>query len=658
MAREQFSQWADIFPDALALVTPDGIIEAGNRKFQSLLGKKSGAIRGQSLTEFFFTPSDEGIVSYLRQCGRSRQFTLGSLHLKAATEVGDAARFRSEGALFAQQSEGTSSVILLRLTPRSLANQFSALTHQIHDLNLEIKKRMAAEKELARQQNWLQVTLSSISDAVIATDTGGRIVFMNPTACALTGWTSADGIGQELETIFNIVNEESRLPVRNPVQRTLEEGVITGLANHTVLVSRSGVSVAIDDGAAPIRDEEGIIRGVVLVFHEVTEQRNLERSLREQTQRLLEENRRKDEYLAMLAHELRNPLAAVANAFEVLRRLPAIPAVGLNTCQIAEGQLRQLRKLIDDLLDVSRMTHGKITLEKTRSELSAIVAQALETMKPFLSSRMIQLDIDMCADALWVDADFVRLAQVIGNVLHNAGKYTSAGGRVTVRTAQDRSDALITIRDDGHGIPETLLPYIFDLFVQGDQSLSRTEGGLGIGLTLARSIVGLHNGSIQARSEGVGKGTEFTVRIPLADAPQEAASTVTEHVSTAPSSGLRILVVDDNPALVVTFATLLELSGHTLQTALNGDSALDQFASFEPDVVLLDVGLPGVDGFAVARALRQRDRSGKLRIVGISGYGQQEYQTIGKEAGFDAYLVKPVDYDELEHLLTAFRSNP
>ena len=236
-------------------------------------------------------------------------------------------------------------LILLRLTPRSIANQFTVLTRQIEELHREMKARRAAEKELAKQQRWLQVTLSSISDAVIATDTAGRVVFLNPTASSLTGWTSVDAIGQELESIFTIVNEETRLPVRSPVHRTLEEGIITGLANHTVLISRTGVSVAIDDGAAPIRDEDGQIRGVVLVFHEVTNQRNLERSLREQTQRLLEENRRKDEYLAMLAHELRNPLAAIANALAVLQSSPSVPAAGLDTCQIAEEQLRHLRKL-------------------------------------------------------------------------------------------------------------------------------------------------------------------------------------------------------------------------------------------------------------------------------------------------------------------------
>ena len=652
MVPEQFAQWADIFPDALAVVTREGLFQAANRKFLALLGQSRETLQGQPLAAYVLTPSDK-VDELLGLCARSRQFTLGSLVIKPQTLGSEGSHYRSEGALLSPRTDRRPALILLRLTPRPVANQFTILTQQIDKLNREIKGRIAAEKELAKQQRWLQVTLSSISDAVIATDTSGRVVFMNPTASTLTGWTSADAIGQELATVFNIVNEETRLPVRNPVQRTLEEGIITGLANHTVLISRSGLSTAIDDGAAPIRDEDGQIKGVVLVFHEVTNQRNLERSLREQSQRLLEENRRKDEYLAMLAHELRNPLAAIANALAVLQKLPEIPPLGLETCHIAGEQLRHLRKLIDDLLDVSRITHGKITLQKTRVPLSAIVAHAVETMKPFLASRQIDLVTEFDPEPIWVEADSYRVAQVIGNILHNAGKYTPPQGRVTVRTGRNGADAVVSIRDAGAGIPETLLPYIFDLFVQGDQSLSRTEGGLGIGLTLARSIVGLHQGSIAADSAGVGAGTEFIVRIPLSDAP-EGTSTDPPATSREASRGLRILVVDDNPALVATLSTLLKLSGHEPETALNGSQALDLCTSFHPHVVLLDVGLPGMDGFAIARELRRRGCNAYLRIIGISGYGHQEYQDLGKEAGFDAYLVKPVDHDELERLLRTF----
>lgn len=652
MVPEQFAQWADLFPDALAVVTREGLFQAANRKFLALLGQSREALQGQPLAAYVLTPPEE-LDSLLGLCARSRQFTLGSLLIKPQAAGSEGTHYRSEGALLSPGTAGQPALILLRLTPRAVANQFTILTQQIDKLNREIQGRIAAEKELARQQRWLQVTLASISDAVIATDTSGRVVFMNPTASALTGWAAADAIGQELETIFNIVNEETRLPVRNPAQRTLEEGVITGLANHTVLISRSGVSTAIDDGAAPIRDEDGQIKGVVLVFHEVTNQRNLERSLREQTQRLLEEGRRKDEYLAMLAHELRNPLAAIANALAVLQRIPEVPPVGIETCHIAGEQLRHLRKLIDDLLDVSRITHGKITLKKTCTLLSAIVAHAVETMKPFLASRQINLVIEFDPKPIWVEADSYRFAQVIGNILHNAGKYTPPQGRVTVRTRQEGSDAVLSISDAGAGIPATLLPYIFDLFVQGDQSLSRTEGGLGIGLTLARSIVGLHQGSIAAYSEGAGAGTEFIVRIPLSSAPEET-SRLPVGAGREPSGGMRILVVDDNPALAATLATLLKLSGHEPQTALNGTQALELSTSFQPHVVLLDVGLPGMDGFAIARELRRRDNHSFLRIIGISGYGHQEYQELGKEAGFDAYLVKPVDHDELERLLSRF----
>lgn len=653
MLQDPFSQWAEIFPQALALVTREGVIQAANRRFLDLLGCGAEEVRGQALSRYVVT-SDEEIHSWLGLCARSRQFVLGTLQLKLPSLGSDEGHVRSEGALFAPAQDGNPTGLLLRLTPRSEANQFTFLKQQIDALNTEIKLRRAAEIELAKQQRWLHVTLSSISDAIIATDTAARVVFMNPTASVLTGWALADAVGQDLETIFHIVNEETGLPVRNPAQRTLQEGVITGLANHTILISRNGSSVAIDDGAAPIRDEAGRIQGVVLVFHEVTNQRNLEKSLREQTQRLLEENRRKDEYLAMLAHELRNPLAPIANAFAVLKKIPGLPSIATETCHIGEGQLRHLRRLIDDLLDVSRMTHGKISLTTSRVDLSTIVSHAVTTMRPFLVSRDIDLEVTVAPQTIWVEADAFRFAQVVSNLLHNAGKYTAPQGRVTLRVTRDHQDALVSVRDTGSGIPETLLPYIFDLFVQGDQSLSRTEGGLGIGLTLVRSIVALHNGSIVAQSDGPERGSEFVVRIPLASPPDDAQALPPAATSQEVPTGLRILVVDDNPALVTTLATLLSLSGHQPETALNGTEALERSTTFQPHVVLLDIGLPGMDGFTVARQLRQRQSIRPLRIIAISGYGHAEYQDLGKAAGFDAYLVKPLDHDALDRLLATY----
>lgn len=651
MLAEQFAQWANIFPYALAMVTRKGIIRDANRHFVGMLGRSYDAIVSRPLSDFSAT-SDEDLHALLTSFSRSRDFTPGSLLLKAPTQE-TAAPFRCEGALLSPETASDPAMLLLRFTPRSEANQFTALKLQIEALNREISTRLTAERELDKQRRWLQVTLSSISDAVIATDTGARVIFMNPTASALTGWANADALGQPLETIFHIINEETRLPARNPVQRTLAEGVITGLANHTVLIARTGAEVAIDDGAAPIRDETGHVAGVVLVFHEVTNQRNLERSLRQQTQRLLEENRRKDEYLAMLAHELRNPLAPVANALAALKRLPVLPPVGIETIHIAEEQLRHLRRLVDDLLDVSRMAHGKITLQKTRADLRQIISHAVETIKPFLASRQVQLHVDLSAAAMWLNADPFRLSQVLTNLLHNAGKFTEPQGSVSVGVTQDAEEVNISIRDTGKGIPETLLPYIFDLFVQGDQTISRTEGGLGIGLTLARNIVSLHDGTITATSAGPGKGSEFLVRIPLVDqaggSEDHAPMSTLEH-----PTGLRILVVDDNAALVQTLATLLNLSGHVVETALSGTDALARIAAFSPDVVLLDVGLPGMDGFSVAREVRARHQGGPLRIIAISGYGHAEYQTMGKEAGFDAYLVKPIDHEELDRLLALY----
>lgn len=654
MSGLHFAQWGDIFTYPLVVVTKEGVIEEANQSFRQHLGLDS-IPRGLPLHNLTLVPPQE-VAEYLHRCARSRQFHPGSLRFKTDGSP-DGTVFRCDGALLVPASEQKLALILLRLTPKAGPDEFQLLKRQIESMNQEIRRRMAVERELERQQRWLQVTLSSISDAVIATDLNGRIVFMNPTASSFTGWAIVDAMGQTLENVFRIVNEDSRLPVANPVHRTLREGVITGLANHTLLIARDGSTLPIDDGAAPIRDETGRIQGVVLVFHEVRSQRDLERSLREQTQRLTEENRRKDEYLAMLAHELRNPLAPIGNTLAILQKMPELPPTVKETCQVAEQQLNHLRHLIDDLLDVSRLTRGKIEIRKQPVELMKIVSEALNAIRPHALSRGVALSIEPADHPIGIEADAFRIAQVVSNLLHNAIKYTPQGGTVTVRTFETGEQSVISVKDTGAGIPATLMPYIFDLFVQGDQSISRTEGGLGIGLTLVRSIVAMHGGTVTAHSDGPGQGSEFLVSLPRCSLPADVGRPASRPVVAprpARAAQLRILLVDDNPALVATLAQLLRLSGHTTETAVNGAEALERVTTFKPQVVLLDIGLPGMDGFAVARQIRLHYQAAALRIVAVSGYGQKEYKTLAREAGCDAYLVKPIDHDELDQLIAVY----
>jgi PAS domain S-box-containing protein len=797
-----------------------------------------------------------------------------------------------------------------------------------------------AQREEHRQREQLRVTLSSIGDAVIVTDTRGIVSFLNPVAQELTGWAPQEAAGQPLEQVFRILNEETRQPVENPVSKVLREGVIIGLANHTVLVARDGREMPIDDSAAPIRGEDGTVAGVVLVFRDVTEVRkaiearlhlaaivessedaiiskNLEgiiiswneaarrlygytpeeiigkplsilvppdhpdelpdlldrikqgeridhletvrlrkdgsrvevsltispiknaegkiigaskiardisarkrneASLRfladaskllselldvkstlqkvaglavphyadwcavdmleadnslqrvavahvnpakvelahelhrrfppnpdtsvgvwnvlrtgrsellseipesllvetVQDQELLrilselglksymgvpltvrgktigvitfiaaesgrlyepadlqlaeelarraaiavenarlysglkEADHRKDEFLAMLAHELRNPLAPIRNALELMK-MPGVNHDAVEQArQMIERQVQHLVRLVDDLLDVSRIMRGRIELRKEPIELATLIAQVIETAQPILDAQGQELIVSVPPERLQLDADPVRLAQVIGNLLHNAAKYSQQAGRVWLSVEPQGKGAVIHVRDEGAGIHPDLLPHIFDLFVQEDRSLERSQGGLGIGLTIVRKLVEMHGGTITAHSEGPGKGSEFVLRLPGLRAATEQGPAKASPEPAPAAASRRVLVVDDNVDAAESMAMLLRLWGHHVQLAHNGPEALQAVKTYQPEVVLLDIGLPGMNGYDVAQQLRQQPELQNAVLIAVTGYGQDEDRRRSRGAGFDHHLTKPVDPESLQSLL-------
>jgi signal transduction histidine kinase/ActR/RegA family two-component response regulator len=376
-------------------------------------------------------------------------------------------------------------------------------------------------------------------------------------------------------------------------------------------------------------------------------------ALRESVSRLSEADRRKDEFLAMLAHELRNPLAPILMAIELLRvRLPAPPETE-RLRDIIERQTRQLARLVDDLLEVSRFTLDKIRLDKHAVLAQAVVARAVETSRPLIDARRHALTIDAPDEPLSIEADPVRLAQVIGNLLNNAAKYTEEGGKIHVGIARDGDDVLIRVADDGVGIPAEMLGAVFDLFAQSDRSLDRAQGGLGIGLTLARRIMQMHGGTLTAESAGAGLGSVFTARLgallgPAEDAP--ALSTRRERTEAPRSTPLRALVVDDNIDAADMLSSLLASLGHDVRVAHDGVEALEEAARHAPEIVLLDIGLPRMDGLEVARRMRE-DGGRSAELVAVTGYGHDEDRRRSEEAGFDHHLVKPIDLGVLEALL-------
>ena len=549
--------------------------------------------------------------------------------------------------------------LLTRREAASRANTRTALASTVVGLGLglvlttmvitlvarNLAARQRAADVLHAERERFRTTLTSIGDAVVVTDAQGRITLLNPVAQALTGW-SAEALGQPLEAVFYIVNETTRKAVENPVSQVIRLGAIVGLANHTVLIAKDGTELAIDDSGAPIRDAHGRIVGVVLVFRDITQRRGSERALEDA-------DRRKDEFLAMLAHELRNPLAPIRNAAHTLALLGTGDDRVRWVSSVIERQVGLMTRLVDDLLDVSRITSGKITLQRATVSVREVLAQAVETARPLAESRGQALEVDVPEDAAWVDGDPARLAQAVGNLLDNAIKYTDDGGRIGLRARVEADEVVIVVEDSGVGVDPELLPHVFDLFIQADRSLERKQGGLGLGLTLVRRLVEMHGGRVEAASAGPGLGSAFTIRLPClaAEVVEPAPAAEPAEAARPPGPARRILVVDDHQDSTDSLALFLRLRGHEVRTAHDGPTALDEIERYLPEVVFLDLGLPGMSGYDVARRVRMRTDLGPLQLVALTGYGTDGDRQKTRDAGFDVHLAKPVDPRAVDALL-------
>ncbi len=633
----------------------------------------------------------------------------------------------------------------------------------------DITQRRAAEREIWASRERLRITLGSIGDAVVATDAEGRVTYVNPVAEKLLGYDSRQATGRLLGEVFNIVNEVTGQPAENPVQRVLSEGRIVGLANHTVLRRPDGAEVPIDDSAAPILDDAGRVAGVVLVFRDISERRRAQKTqatlaaivessedaiiskdlegrivtwnagaeqlfgyreeevigqpisllvppdyvdeeaailqrirngdrvehyetarvrkdgthvdisltvspvkgtdgtivgaskiARDITERkrmerqLLEGDRQKDNFIAILAHELRNPLGPIRNAVKLLEIERPDDRDLLAYCELIDKEAMQINRLLDDLLDISRITTGKLSFQKERIDVASAVNSAIETSRPMLDEAGHRLTVNLPPEPLLLDADPTRLAQVFSNLLNNAAKFTESGGDIRVDIEDRQGQAMIRIKDSGIGISSELMPKIFDMFVQGDTVPDRTQGGLGLGLTLARDIVEFHGGSIEARSEGAGRGSEFIVFLPVSDVlpstdviDSEAAKTTLR----AGQSRTRIVVVDDNKNQALSLQRLLQAMDHDVRVAYDGSSAMKLMTNFVPDFALIDLGLPRINGIELARWLRGQAQFRNVILIAQTGWGREEDHKRAREAGFEHYLVKPIDPERLVQTL-------
>ena len=391
-------------------------------------------------------------------------------------------------------------------------------------------------------------------------------------------------------------------------------------------------------------------RKVALLFNNITERKRAGQLLLEQAEKLADQDRRKDEFLAMLGHELRNPLAPISSALHLLRLQANEGPVQRRARTVIERQVGQLNQLVDELLEVARITTGRIELRQEQIALGSVIERAVETAQPLISQRRHELGVALPPEPLWLHADASRLEQVIVNLLTNAAKYTDEGGRIELSAYREDDAAVLRVRDTGIGIASELLPHIFELFTQAERSLDRSQGGLGIGLCLVRRLVELHGGEVAASSVP-GQGSEFTVRLPLLQAPLPRIGALLADAPAPPAKPLRVLVVDDNVDAAKTLEMLLQVSGHEVRMAHEGLSALQAALAWRPDVMLLDIGLPGLSGYDVAKRIRLEDRLKSVVLIAVTGYGQEADRQLSLQAGFNHHMVKPANFAMLENIL-------
>lgn len=541
---------------------------------------------------------------------------------------------------------GTSVPTLFSVSPLQLDETTSLcivvtdLTDQKLNQELEIAskvERSRREQAEAAERN-ISSVLESITDSYIALDHDWIITDVNERAAGISGKTRAEMIGNNVWEMFP-----------DAVDGEFYKQIHIAMLDRRQMHFEAPSSVAHDKWfevhAYLSRD------GLSIYMRDITERKQAEAERERLLAELGQANKRKDEFLAMLSHELRNPLAPISNAVEVMRRFGNDEQEVGSARDVISRQVNDLARLIDDLLDASRITSGKVRLHLEDIELSVVISRAIETTQPITQGRNQRLMVSLPSEPVWLRADPTRLAQVFSNLLNNAAKYTQEGGEIVLTAKLEGNEVEVGVRDTGIGIPKEVLPHVFDLFTQADRSLDRAQGGLGIGLTLAKRIVQMHGGIVQAFSDGPNTGSEFVVRLPVVSEPASRPNETSEPADTEAILPRRILVVDDNQDATETMSMLLTLSGHQVQVAVDGETALETAAEFKPEIILLDVGLPGMHGYEVAERLRSLPENKNVVIIALTGYGQEQDRRRAKEAGFDFHFVKPVDFEKLESLV-------
>jgi len=604
---------------AIFLLDADGVIASWNPGAQRIKGYAADEVIGRHFSMFY--PAEA-----LARNWPARE-------LEEAARLG---RFEDEG--WRIRKDGTrfwaNVVITAMRNSDGTLRGYSKITR-------DLTERKRHEEQLRRSEERFRLLIEGVRDyAIILLDPRGRVSSWNTGAQRILGYAADEVMGRSPECFFTSDDVLTGAP-----QELLRNASLYRHAQDIGWrVRKDGVRFWAEVNTTVLRDTDGEHIGFAQVMRDMSERKRMEA--------MEEEGRRVNEFLAMLAHELRNPLAPIRNAVSILKLAGEVPPQVAWCRDVIERQAGQLSHLVDDLLDVSRVTRGKLQISGEPMDLNEAATRAIEAARPLVDRRRHQLDVHLNPLPIVVNGDLTRLTQVVLNLLNNAAKYTPEGGRIELTVRAERDEGVIQVKDNGLGIAPSLLERVFDLFAQGERTLDRAEGGLGIGLTLARRLVALHGGTIRAESPGAGKGSTFTVRLPRLSLALGPVTTPETPAITPAKRKRSILVVDDNHDSAASIAIFLRLLGHQVDTEGTGPGALKRVnESAPPEIVVLDIGLPGMDGYEVARRIRAHPHGSAVRLYAMTGYGQEEDRQRSIDAGFDAHLVKPIVPSELAALI-------
>ncbi|MFZ5546410.1 MAG: PAS domain-containing hybrid sensor histidine kinase/response regulator [Pseudomonadota bacterium] len=619
LGEERFRLLVETIKDyAIFMLDADGIVQSWNAGAEKIKGYKADEIIGQPFSRFY---PPEAVVSGWPQQELREARRLGHFEDEGWRVRKDGTRFWANviiTALYDEQGEVTG---------------FAKVTR-------DLSERRRQEEALRQSEERFRLLVESVRDyAIFMLDPAGYVQSWNTGAQAMKGYVAPEVLGRH----FSIFHTADDLASGKPA-RLLAQALGEGRAHDEGWrVRKDGTVFWADVTITPVHDTEGRLRGFAKVTHDMSERRRLAD--------LESSSRRMMEFLAMLAHELRNPLAPIRNAVSILQLEKELSSRVLASRDIIDRQLAHLTRLVDDLLDVGRVATGKISLKRERISLREVVFRSIEAARPLIDARRHTLELRIPDDPISMVGDGTRLAQVLQNLLVNAAKFTDEGGRIELdlRTADEM--AVLTVRDTGRGIATEALERVFELFTQEECGRPPSESGLGIGLTLARTLVELHGGTIRAYSAGRGRGSEFTVRLPLSTALVESPAAGAAASAQLSTRRQRVLIVDDNRDSADTMASLLQVMGHDALPVYSGEQAVPAAGRFAPDLVLLDLNMPGTNGFDVMQHLRTRLSERPARVVAMTGYGQEGDRQRTMEAGFDAHLIKPISMEQLRRVM-------